>query len=253
MPSSIYDKCARLIKDARHVVITTGAGVSQESGIPTFRDALDGLWERYDPTELATPAAFEKNPKLVWDCYQYRRQLIHQSQPNAGHFAISALQAQHPDLVIITQNIDSLHELAGSKGLIHLHGSIDEYRCSANCQGRQVLIDLDSLPDKTASPPKCPNCGQYVRPNIVWFGESLQENKIHTAYDASAACNLMIVIGTSGQVQPAASLPMLAKQAGAKLIEINPQPTPINALADIIISERSGHAMPAIVEAFQNA
>lgn len=170
----LIQQAADLIRNSQHLTALTGAGVSAESGIPTFRDALTGLWAQYDPARLATRQAFEQNPKLVWDFYEYRRDLINPAQPNPAHRALAALEQRYPAMQIITQNVDDLHERAGSHHVIRLHGRIEANRCSANCQGNPTPVDISQLQwDRASGAPQCPHCGSPVRPDVVWFGELL--------------------------------------------------------------------------------
>jgi len=247
---NLIQKAAALIRDSQNITVLTGAGVSRESGIPTFRDALDGLWARFNPQELATASAFMDNPKLVWDFYEYRRDIMRDKSPNAGHFALAELQRRSPSLVVITQNIDELHEQGGSTGVIHLHGRIAGNKCFYNCQGDPTMVDVSLLSwDKENGPPACPHCGRWVRPDVVWFGEMLPPAALNAAADALQVSELMLVIGTSGLVMPAADMPMVIKRRGGKVIEINPDDTPISDIADIKLSGPSGEILPRIVEA----
>ncbi len=247
---NLIDKTARALHDADKAAVLTGAGVSKESGVPTFRDALDGLWARYDPEQLATPQAFHKDPKLVWDWYQHRRQMVSQATPNPGHHALAALQDRRADLVLITQNVDDLHECAGSRGVIHLHGTLAGNRCAADCQGHPTPINISALnwePD--AGPPVCPHCDAKVRPDVVWFGEMLPAQALEDAAHAAQDCDVMLVVGTSGLVTPAANLPVLARQYGATVIEVNPTDTPITRIAQIKLEGPSGEVMPRVLSA----
>jgi NAD-dependent deacetylase len=241
---------ARLLHDAQRVAVLTGAGVSKESGIPTFRDAVDGLWSKYDPMQLATPQAFQRDPKLVWDWYEYRRTLMRPAEPNDGHIALAQIEQHAPEFLLITQNIDELHERAGSRCIIHLHGKIAENKCFAKCQGTPTLIERNAL-DLTETPPHCPHCGQYVRPNVVWFGEVLPHDALAQAVEFCERCDIMLVIGTSGVVQPAASLSTVAKRAGAKVIEINPDATAFAPWADVKLLHPSGIILPKLVALMQ--
>ncbi|MBC8171164.1 MAG: NAD-dependent deacylase [Anaerolineae bacterium] len=236
------------------MVILTGAGVSKESGVPTFRDAIDGLWAKYDPQQLATKAAFQANPKLVWDWYEYRRSLVRQAQPNPGHTALAALERRSSGLILITQNVDDLHERAGSQNIIHLHGNIAQSKCFFDCQGSPTIIDIAQITwDQTSGPPPCPHCGRWVRPDVVWFGEMLPQLALDAADHASRTADLMLVIGTSGLVEPAASLPRTAQAAGAKVVEINPDTSMLSSYVDLKLTGASGVILPQIIEALNHA
>jgi NAD-dependent deacetylase len=236
----------------KRLVISTGAGVSKESGIPTFRDALHGIWANYDPQQLATPQGFRRNPKLVWDWYQERRAMMAGIQPNPGHVALAELERYLAHVVVITQNIDGLHHQAGSTDVVTLHGDITRDKCFNNCRGDPTLVNIDELDwDRNAGPPKCPYCGAWVRPDVVWYHELLPPGALERASELSQTADVMLVIGTSGTVQPAASLPFLAKRHGAKVIEINPEMTPITTICDWHLSGLSGQIMPRIIAAMQ--
>jgi NAD-dependent deacetylase len=246
-------EAAKLIQESQTIAVLTGAGVSKESGVPTFRDAMEGLCAKYDPQKLATPEAFKSNPKIVWDWYEWRREMVAKAKPNAGHFALAELE-NIKDLTIITQNVDDLHEQAGSRSVIHLHGNIARHKCFNNCQGDPTLIDLRSLSyDKEAGPPSCPHCGAYVRPNVVWFHEILPAYELNRAAEISQLADIMIVVGTSGLVSPAADLPRVAKQQGAKIIEVNPDYSMISRYADVRLEGASGVVLPQVLEALKNA
>ena len=244
-------QAASHIQNAKRLVILTGAGVSKESGVPTFRDAMDGLWAKYNPEELATPTAFAKNPKLVWDWYTYRRDLVSHAKPNAGHIALAKLEKTHPDLWLITQNVDDLHEQAGSTRMIRLHGNLAETICYDQCHGGRVpILPNDFVWDaEQSTPPRCPTCNAYLRPNVVWFHEILPTQALNMAQDVCKNSDVMLVIGTSGLVSPAADLPYWAKKNGATLIEINPEYSMITRYADIVLNGASGEIMPALLEA----
>lgn len=243
-------RAAGLLAAVERVAVLTGAGVSKESGVPTFRDALDGLWSKYNPQDLATPMAFKANPKLVWDWYQYRRDLVKNAQPNPGHFALAALQKRFKFFSLITQNVDDLHEQAGSTDVIHLHGNIARTKCFFNCQGDPTFVDLTTIQyDPEDTPPKCPHCGRWLRPDVVWFHEILPKHELELATSASQSCEVMIVIGTSGLVEPAASLPKLAKKSGATVIEVNPDYSMITSIADVKLAGASGVMLPQLIEA----
>ena len=232
---------SRLPEPVRSVAILTGAGISAESGVPTFR-GKEGLWRTYRPEELATPSAFRRDPVLVWEWYNWRRERIGACAPNAAHSTLIAMEAAFPDFSLITQNVDGLHQLAGNRNVVTLHGNIWYMRCTQNCR--------PPWPDETTPlaeiPPRCPNCGAMARPDVVWFGESLPAEALAAAYASARRCDLMLVIGTSALVQPAASLPLIALQRGAHVIEVNPQQTPISSLVDQVIREPAAVALPRL-------
>lgn len=241
---------AQKIHEAKKVIIFTGAGVSKESGIDTYRDKEDGTWGKYNPMEVATHRALQDTPMKVWEFTQERLQAMLPAKPNAGHFGIAHLEQFKGNVPIITQNIDDLHEQAGSTDVIHLHGRLNQFKCKVDCQGKPTLLDITQLPhDDKTMPPLCPHCGAIVRPDIVLFGEILPEDALNRAEELSKTCDLMIVIGTSGLVSPADSLPRIAKQNNAYLIELNPAYSMITRFADLKIEAPSGEIMPEIVKA----
>jgi len=231
-----------VLRDANRVAILTGAGISAESGIPTFRGE-EGLWKKYRPEELATPAAFSQDPKLVWEWYDWRRGIIGQKEPNPGHKVIARWEETFPTFSLITQNIDGLHQKAGSKNIWELHGNIWKLRCTEE----GTVTENYETPLKEI-PPLCPNCGALLRPHVVWFGESLSPTILQKSIQLSSECDVMFVIGTSAVVQPAASFPFEASEAGAKIVEINPDPTPLSLYADFSIRGKSGEILPLIDE-----
>lgn len=255
MEASTIPQLAEVIGNSQRLVVLTGAGMSKESGIPTFRDALDGLWAKYDPTQLATPRAFQANPKLVWDWYQYRRELVGKCEPNPGHYALAQLEDLLPQVIIVTQNVDGFHQMAGSTDVICLHGDIRKDKCFANCQGNPTYADVAQLVwDKASGPPICPHCETaYLRPDVVWFEESLPVDALHRAVDLSQEADVMLVIGTKGAVYPAALLPLYAKEAGATVVEINPQQSDITYLAKHWLPMPSGEALPQILDLIRKA
>lgn len=247
-------KAADLLKNSRKIAVLTGAGVSKESGVPTFRDALDGLWARFNPQELATPMAFANNPKLVWEWYEFRREMMQNAKPNPGHIALAALEKRCDDFTLITQNVDDLHEQAGSENIIHLHGSIAQNKCFYDCQGDPTLVDISQIIwDKSSGPPPCPHCGRWVRPNVVWFHEMLPAIALAQAYAASRSAAVMLVVGTSGLVTPAADLPSHTKSAGGKIIEVNPDYSMITRIADIKLDSAAGEVLPQLLVAMEKA
>jgi len=204
------------LRDARSVTVLTGAGISAESGIPTFRDALTGLWARYRPDELATPEAFVRDPALVWSWYRMRRELVARAEPNAGHRALVALERGVPRFALVTQNVDGLHRRAGSERVIELHGSLGRARCTRE----NTLVETWDEPEE--GPPRCRDCGALLRPDVVWFGELLPAEALRAAEAAARDCEVFLSVGTSNLVEPAASLPWRAATAGAEVVVINP-------------------------------
>ena len=240
---------AQALNQAKRLTIFTGAGVSKESGIPTFRDK-DGIWSKYSPETLGTPQGFRDNPKLVWDWFEYRRNLVLSCKPNSGHFALAELDNLIEDVVVITQNVDNYHEQAGSKEVWHLHGLLNQHRCSENCQGKPTLLELNKL-DRTQTPPHCPHCDAYVRPNVVWFRELLPEDILANAKQRSAENDVMLVIGTTGLVDPAGKLPRIAKRNDSTVIEVNPSYSMITRFADYKLEAPSGEALPQVISAMK--
>jgi len=230
------------LRQARRVAVLTGAGISAESGVPTFREAQTGLWAQYDPAELATPGAFQRQPRLVWEWYAWRRELVTQAQPNPGHLALVTMERRIPDFTLITQNVDGLHARAGSRHVIELHGNITRSKCSAD--GRII----PSWPPTDEVPPRCPHCGNYLRPDVVWFGESLPYTALETAVTTARTCDVFLAIGTSAVVQPAASLPLEARQSGATTVEINPQRTAISPYVTFVVKGPAGEILPELVQ-----
>jgi NAD-dependent SIR2 family protein deacetylase len=212
------------LHEAQHVVVFTGAGASAESGIPTFRDALTGLWERFDPAQLATSEAFRTDPALCWGWYEWRRNKVIQAQPNGAHRAIAELASHVPKLTVVTQNVDDLHERAGSQDVIHLHGSLHTPRCIDCGLAYTLPLTSDALPEDGSriEPPRCRTCNGYVRPGVVWFGEMLPEDAWSAGLAAAEECDVFLSIGTSGVVYPAAELPLRALGNGATVVHINP-------------------------------
>jgi NAD-dependent deacetylase len=204
------------LRTAQRVAVLTGAGVSAESGLPTFRDALTGLWARHRPEELASPEGFERNPGLVWGWYRMRREAALRAAPNPAHHALARLEAMVPRLTLITQNVDGLHRRAGSRDVVELHGDITRVRCSRE----GTPVETWEEPD-TGDPPRCEQCGAFLRPDVVWFGESLPENGLRLAWSAAGECDLFLSVGTSNLVEPAAALPWTAAGSGATVAVVN--------------------------------
>lgn len=234
-----------ILHNTTRVAVLTGAGISAESGIPTFRGE-DGLWNKYRAEELATPTAFGQDPKLVWEWYDWRRGIISPKEPNPGHKILARWEKIFPGISLITQNIDGLHQKAGSKNILELHGNIWKVRCTK----KGTISENIETPLKDI-PPSCSKCGALLRPHIVWFGESLDPAVLHNAFLLSSGCEVMFVIGTSAVVQPAASLPLSAAEAGAKVVEINIDPTPLTSYADFSFRGKAGDILPLIDEELQ--
>ncbi len=238
----MFGSVAAKIKDAEKIVFVTGAGISQESGISTFR-GKDGYWRRYDPMQLATIEAFYENPKLVWEWYEDRRRTILAAKPNAGHTAIAEL-AKYKEVIVLTQNIDGLHQRAGSRNVYELHGSIVRIKCTACSFVENITSGFDVLP------PKC-TCGSILRPDVVWFGEPLPQDVWAGAIMHAQSCDVMVIAGTSLLVSPANSLPFYAKQNGATLIEVNPERTAMSDEMDLSLRQTSAATLPQLVSIFK--
>lgn len=232
----LRDRLAR----ARRVAVLTGAGVSAESGVPTFR-GTEGLWRRYRAEDLATPEAFQRDPRLVWEWYDWRRQLIAKCQPNAAHCAIAWLERRAPEFMLVTQNVDGLHRQAGSVRMVELHGSLWRVRCPAEGKTAENLeVPLRAIP------PRC-GCGGLLRPDVVWFGEAPPAEALQAAFEAAGSCDLLFVVGTSARVQPAASLPVIARRRGAYVVEVNLEPTPLTSLAHESHPGKAGELLPKLL------
>jgi NAD-dependent deacetylase len=231
------------LRKAERVSVLTGAGVSQESGLRTFRDAQSGLWAQYRPQDLATPEAFARDPKLVWDWYAFRREAVKSVRPNPGHYALAEMENKFPEFTLITQNVDGLHRMAGSKNVLELHGNISRVRCSECGRFTETWgSDLESVP-------RCEECDGLLRPDVVWFGESLPRTELDSAVSASRRAQAFFSIGTSGVVQPAAALAHAARNNGAVIVEINAEPTPLTPKVDFAFQGRSGEILPGLVKA----
>lgn len=238
----MLEKLAEISKNCKSCVILTGAGISAESGVPTFR-GKEGLWGKFKAEELATMDAFIANPQIVWEWYNWRRELMGKVQPNPGHYAISELEKMFDNFTLVTQNVDGLHKIAETQNILELHGNIYRNKCS-KCNvifDSNVEIDPDNIP-------LCNKCGGKLRPDVVWFGEMLDSQIINSAFDMSERCQIFFSVGTSAIVHPAASLPVSAKQNGAVLVEINPEETPLSYLCDFSIRAQSGDFLPRLVD-----
>jgi NAD-dependent deacetylase len=239
----VIEALREAVRSARTIAVLSGAGMSAESGVPTFRDALTGLWAHFDPQQLATEAAFRRDPALVWDWYAERREAMARVQPNAGHLAIAAFQQRHPGrLTVITQNVDGLHQRAGSPGVLALHGNIadDRWLDPPRACCRQEVMD-------PGRPPRCTACGNLRRPAVVWFGEMLPEPELGAAQATAERCDLMLVVGTSGEVYPAAGLAEVARRAGAQVVIVNPHETALDEVAHVCLRQTAAQALPALL------
>ena len=239
----MFEEISEEIKNANKIVFVTGAGISQESGIPTFR-GKDGLWRKYDAMQLATIDAFHANPKLVWEWYNERRMNIFAAKPNNGHEAIAELE-NYVDVVVLTQNIDGLHQRAGSSKVFELHGSIVRIKCTVCDYQNDVITNFEQIP------PKC-ICGNMLRPDVVWFGEPLPQNVWRQAMIHASQCDVMVIAGTSLVVSPANTLPIYAKQNNAFLVEINPERTIMTSDMDYSVRDSSARALPEFLSIFKS-
>lgn len=239
-PMEEIEKAVEILDKVNRLVVTTGAGMSKESGIPTFRDAPNALWADFDPEDLATPQGFQRNPSLVWRWYIDRRKMIAEACPHAGHYAVAELEPMFDEFLLLTQNIDNLHREAGSKEIVELHGNIFRFKCFDNHHA------IEELPKTDEMPPRC-HCGSMIRPDVVWFGEMLGQDDLDRAFAALSTCEAVLVVGTSGIVYPAAGFPGAAKSRGAIVVEVNPEETPITTIADVFVKAPAGEALPVIV------
>ncbi|MGE0480753.1 MAG: NAD-dependent deacetylase [Phycisphaerae bacterium] len=238
MSSATVDAIVAALRAARRLCVLTGAGMSAESGVETFRDA-GGLWSKFDPDELATPEAFRRDPVKVWAWYRARRAQLRAVEPHEGHRVLARWESRIPDYTLVTQNVDGLHQRAGSRRIVCLHGRLDVARCTA-CLGQ--VVGLDDLGED----PRCAACGARLRPAVVWFNELLPPDALGAASAAAARCDVMLVVGTSGVVQPAAALPLDARAHGATVVEINPNATAISGDATICFRTTSRDGLSAI-------
>jgi len=242
------DRAAEWLAAAERVVVSTGAGMSRESGIPTFRDAMEGLWARFDPQKLATEQGFRRNPRRVWSWYAWRRHKVAEARPHPGYFALVELEALVPSLAVVTQNVDGLHAIAGSRDVVELHGSLRRVKCLD--RHHPFVGELpEGGADAETDPPPCPVCGSPLRPDVVWFGEMLPEGAVERAWTLAAECGVLLLVGTSGTVWPAAELPHVAQRVGARVIEVNPEPSELTEVASVFLQGRAGEVLPALVRA----
>ena len=244
------EQAARLVAESRVAIASTGAGMSRESGIRTFRDAQDGLWAQYDPEQLATRQGFAADPARVWGWYNYRRGLINRAEPHSGHYALARLEQLVPHFVVITQNIDGLHHRAGTSEVLELHGNIHRFKCFEHDHPVEVEIPVGNA-DGSLEPPKCEQCGSPIRPDVVWFGETLPPEVHQRAEALAAECDVMLVVGTSGFVYPAAALPMVARANGATVIEINTSRSELTSAVDLFCEGEAGRVLPELYGAVE--
>ena len=241
------------LASARDLFVLTGAGMSAESGVPTFRDPVDGLWERYDPNQLVSVEGWAADPDVVWAWHLWFASLVARCQPNAGHRALGQLADRWEErgrrVRLATQNIDDLHERGGSRDVAHLHGEVARFYCETCGRDATDEVALPDAPVASAAPPACPACAGLIRPAVTWFGEALPAEAIDAAIEGAMTCDAMLVIGTSGAVYPAAGLPAMASGRGVPVIEINPHPTELSASVDHVWRESAATALPALVRA----
>lgn len=251
---TVSDVLLQRMRAARRVMVLTGAGISAESGLATFRDPETGYWSRFNPDELASRDGFVRDPRRVWAWYALRRQKMRAAAPNPGHYALARLQDIYPEVAVVTQNIDGLHARAGSRDVIELHGNLAHFRCFEEDIPVEYDEPADTAPirddDRDSWPevPRCPRCGGRLRPDVVWFGESLPGEQWNRAEDSALACDLCLVVGTSAMVYPAAVLPTMARRSGALLVEVNPEPTELTRTAALSLRGPAGEMLPWLVE-----
>lgn len=269
----LNDTIVKRLRGAQHIAVFTGAGMSAESGVPTFRDRSRGLWAKHNPEEVATPVAFQANPQFVWDWHVYLAETIRQAAPNPGHVAIANLERWVPKVTVLTQNIDNLHQAAGSSDIVEMHGNlfrlksfVDEDEMFSRdaspiicpvCNGYAIADDCDTYASKedlagfelrAGLVPRCPGCCALLRPDIVWFGEPLDIDILDDSMRLADICDIMICVGSSLAVHPAASIPFRAKLAGAMIIEINREPTKLSSQADIFLQGKAAELLPTMFE-----
>ena len=238
---SLPDALVDALASARHVLALTGSGASAESGVPTFREAQTGLWSQYEPTQLATPEAFAQDPALIWRWYRWRRELVQAAEPNPGHVALARLHSLVDTMTLVTQNVDGLHQRAGSPDVVEYHGNLFANRC------HEGSCDTNGA-DLEAEVPACPQCGGRLRPGVVWFGEAIPDGARERADAAAADCDVFLSIGTSSLVWPAAGLADIASTHGAVVVEINPDATPQTSRSHYSLRARAGELLPELVD-----
>lgn len=239
-PAPAFDEAVRLLETARGILVFTGAGTSAESGVPTFRD-VGGIWSKHSLEDVATVAGFRRNPTLVWEFYEARRQQIATCTPNPGHVALARISTKKGHTTLVTQNVDGLHQRAGSRNVIEIHGNLWRVKCGGECG--QVIEGFAQRENEF--PPRC-RCGDFLRPDVVWFGEALPESSWDAAMAAASECDVVFVVGTSGAVWPAAGIPLAAKRHGAVAIEINPDDTELTSSMDLVLRGPSGVVIPQL-------
>lgn len=251
MSIAIPPELVATLREAKHVVVLTGAGTSAESGIPTFRDRLTGLWQRFDAEDLANADAFTRDPELVWGWYEWRRMIVMKAQPNAAHVAIARMAEKIPKLTLVTQNVDDLHERGGNTNVLHLHGRLNRPFCFACRRPHPFPSDIPNEPEggRRLAPPRCDFCGGLIRPGVVWFGEMLPESVWDAAIAATNACDVLFSVGTSSMVQPAAGLPIQAVRRGVPVVQVNPASTSLDWQARFNLVGAAGEVLPQLVDA----
>lgn len=244
------DRAAAILADARKLVVVTGAGMSRDSGVPTFRDAMTGLWARFDPQELANARAFCRNPARVFGWYLWRWNLVRRAQPHAGYHALVRMEKAFEKLLVVTQNVDGLHRRSGSNDVVELHGSLEAFRCFDNGHrfDSKGLIGLQAQESGEVDPPRCAECGSMIRPGVVWFGEMLPTAAVERAWAAVADCDALLVVGTSAIVYPAAELPSIVIRRGRPVIDINPDATPITSDVDVWVPQKAAMVLPVLAD-----
>ncbi|MEX3505325.1 NAD-dependent deacylase [Corynebacterium sp. LK2510] len=245
MSATQLEKAREILGSAQHIEVFTGAGMSADSGIATYRDAETGVWENVDPTAMASIDAWARRPEEMYAWYLWRASLVNRAEPNAGHRALALWQRREDKKVTITtQNIDNLHERAGSTNVVHLHGSLFEFRCAICSRPWRGEVDFPTEPVAEITPPECPLCGNLIRPGVVWFGEALPHREWEEAEARMATADAVVVVGTSGVVFPAAGLPLMAHELGTPIVEVTPQRTDLSSIAAAVVEDTAANALP---------